>query len=39
MSLLKLTDKNEKLVELKNTGLKVTKKFIFDKIPKYQEKN
>ena len=37
LSAAKVASTNEKILELKDTGLRVTKKFVLDKIPKYQQ--
>jgi len=36
-ALLKFAKGNEKIMELKDTGFRITQKFVFDRIPKYRE--
>ncbi len=38
LSLVKFTEGNTQIVELKNTGVKLAQKYVFDRIPRYQEK-
>lgn len=38
LALLKLVEGNSNIVELKNTGVKLAQKYVFDRIPRYQDK-
>jgi hypothetical protein len=38
MTLLKYVEGNSNVIELRNTGVKLAQKYVFDRIPRYQEK-